>query len=306
MHDDLPGADDTMPDFCEFSPERQDEEQNDDARPLHLNGGTPFTNAFPNTVPHPRERLNGETRIPQKLKTYWESKVPEELKQFMVSTEDVFKPLCMTPTPELLKTMCAKSKCMEVVRPGDESLLYLPTYGSTMCFIAMGGSGELPEPMQEVLYFFGQVANSIGNYSPFVVPTETVDIVVRHVLSYCGASCVVKSWLQVDRSDPKIITGLTSTGEGLEPRAPKRRRNNDRGGFVTMTDILAKRALDGSGEVKKVVHGLTIFVGNTGVVFKNTDGTEQREIFTVVMVSSRVSGIMVGSEGVCRPTGDCG
>ncbi len=94
---------------------------------------------------------------------------------------------------------------------------------------------------------------------------------------------------QVDRSDPKIITGLTSTGEGLEPRAPKRRRNNDRGGFVTMTDILAKRALDGSGEVKKVVHGLTIFVGNTGVVFKNTDGTEQREIFTVVMVSAQVN-----------------
>ena len=75
----------------------------------------------------------------------------------MVSANDVFKPVCMTPTPELLKTMCAKSKCMELLSQDDERLLYLPTYGSTMCFIAMGGAGELPEPIQEVLYFFGQV-----------------------------------------------------------------------------------------------------------------------------------------------------
>ncbi len=54
-----------------------------------------------------------------------------------------------------------------------------------------------------------------------------------------------------------------------------------------MTDILAKRALDGSGEVKKVVHGITIHVGNAGVVFKNKDGDgqEHREIFTIAMVA---------------------
>lgn len=76
-----------------------------------------------------------------------------------------------------------------------------------------------------------------------------------------------------------------STGEGLEPRAPKRRRTNEsrRDGFVTISDILAKRALDGSGTVRKVVPGITIHIGNTGAVFKNEE-KEAREIFTVVMV----------------------
>jgi hypothetical protein len=90
----------------------------------------------------------------------------------------------------------------------------------------------------------------------------------------------------VDRSDPKIIPGLVSTGEGLEPRAPKRRRTDDpsRDPFVTISDILAKRALDGSGVVRKVVPGITIHIGNTGAIFKN-EAKEAREIFTVVMVS---------------------
>ncbi len=73
----------------------------------------------------------------------------------------------------------------------------------------------------------------------------------------------------------------------MEPRAPKRRRTNDgseAGRFVTIADILAKRALDGSGTVRKVVPGVTIHVGNTGAVFKTTEGKEEREIFTVVMV----------------------
>jgi hypothetical protein len=181
--------DDTIPRSCQFSPEHTAEPEqeaadggNNQGRLPSQNERTPFTDAFPTTQFQPGRNAasggGGGERIPQKLKSYWEAKVPEELKQIMVSTDDVFKPLCMTPSPELLKTMCAKSKCMELLRPTDEGLMYLPTYGSTMCFVAMGGSGELPEPIQEVLYFFGQVANSIGNYNPYVVPTEAVDVVV--------------------------------------------------------------------------------------------------------------------------------
>ncbi len=86
-----------------------------------------------------------------------------------------------------------------------------------------------------------------------------------------------------------------STGEGLEPRAPKRRRTNGTGSgdFVTIADILAKRALDGSGTVKRVVPGVTLHVGNTGAVFKNKDGKEDREIFTVAMVMYNQFGILI-------------
>jgi hypothetical protein len=90
----------------------------------------------------------------------------------------------------------------------------------------------------------------------------------------------------VDRCDPKVIPGLVSTGEGLDPRAPKRRRSDHAAneGFVSIAEILAKRSLDGSGTVKKVVPGVTVHVGNTGTVFKGRDGKEEREIFTIVMV----------------------
>ena len=97
---------------------------------------------------------------------------------------------------------------------------------------------------------------------------------------------LIKYFLQVDRCDPKVIPGLVSTGEGLDPRAPKRRRSDraETEGFVSIAEILAKRALDGSGTVKKVVPGVTVHVGNTGVVFKERGGKEEREIFTIAMV----------------------
>ncbi len=119
-----------------------------------------------------------DDEVPQKLLQFWETNVPDDLKQFMVSPEDVFRPTCMNPRPELLKLMCSKAKCMELLSQEDPGLLYLPTYGSTMCWIAMGGTGELPGHIQEVLYFFSQVANSLGNYAHYVVPTTVTDLEV--------------------------------------------------------------------------------------------------------------------------------
>lgn len=150
-----------------------------------------FQNAFPDILisqdegddnqQSQNEHPSVQARAPRKLRDFWESNVPEDLKQFMVSPEDVFKPVCMTPKPELLKMMCAKAKCMELLPEDDQGLLYLPTYGSTMCWIAMGGTGELPASIQEVLYFFSQVANSLGNYAHYVVPTTVTDIEVDDI-----------------------------------------------------------------------------------------------------------------------------
>ena len=132
---------------------------------------------FPNTHPAPIP-VQRRVRVPQKLKNYWDANIPEELKQFMLSNDDVFKPVCMNPDPELMKLMCSKSKCMELLPPDDPGLLYLPTYGQTMCWVAMGGAGELPGPIQDVLYFFGQVSNSLGNYAHYVVPSIVTDVEV--------------------------------------------------------------------------------------------------------------------------------
>lgn len=122
-----------------------------------------------------RHRCN---EVPQKLRQFWETNTPDDLKQFMVSPDDVFQPTCMNPRPELLKLMCSKAKCMELLPKEDPGLMYLPTYGATMCWIAMGGTGELPGHIQEVLYFFCQVANSLGNYAHYVVPTTVTELEV--------------------------------------------------------------------------------------------------------------------------------
>lgn len=150
-----------------------------------------FADAFPNTQPYRDEEDNSQVqneevqnRAPRKLREFWDSNVPEDLKQFMVSPEDVFNPVCMVPRPELLKLMCAKAKCMELLPKDDQGLLYLPTYGSTMCWVAMGGTGELPSSIQEVLYFFCQVANSLGNYAHYVVPTTVTDLEVIDYLHF--------------------------------------------------------------------------------------------------------------------------
>jgi hypothetical protein len=153
---------------------------------LGRTGQSSFADAFPgiaNSLDRGDEQESRDQftqgRVPRKLKAFWESNVPEDLKQFMVSPDDVFNPICMKPQPELLKLMCSKAKCMELLPADDQGLLYLPTYGSTMCWIAMGGSGELPAHIQDVLYFFSQVANSLGNYAHYVVPTTVTDIEVR-------------------------------------------------------------------------------------------------------------------------------
>jgi hypothetical protein len=136
-----------------------------------------FEELFPNTEPAAIP-VHRQVRVPQKLRSYWDANIPEDMKQFMLSNDDVFKPICMNPDPELMKLMCSKSKCMELLPRDDPGLLYLPTYGQTMCWIAMGGSGELPGPIQDVLYFFCQVSNSLGNYAHYVVPSIVTDVEV--------------------------------------------------------------------------------------------------------------------------------
>jgi hypothetical protein len=278
------------------SPANEDrEEEITQPEQANRNTGGGFAGAFPHITPHqdvtdrdePNDGRGQHARVSRKLREYWEANIPDEIKQFMV--DDVFQTLALSPDASLLKTMCAKSKCMELLPPDDPGLLYLPTYGSTMCWLATGGAGELPGHIQDVLYFFAQVANSLGNYAHFVVPSTSTDVVVSPLFTPVTMQFLVSLWaftLQVDRVDSKVIPSLISTGEGLEPRAPKRRRREQDEGkrFVSISEILAKRALDTSGEVRKIVPGVTLHLGNTAMVVKTMDGSERRDIYTVVMV----------------------
>jgi hypothetical protein len=55
--------------------------------------------------------------------------------------------------------------------------------------------------------------------------------------------------------------------------------------FITTNEVLEARAYEHPEEIKEPVHPLSIHMGFTGAVFKDTEGREKREVFAVLMVT---------------------
>jgi hypothetical protein len=92
---------------------------------------------------------------------------------------------------------------------------------------------------------------------------------------------------QHDRSDPRIIRALVSTGAGLEPDPSAGLDDTSRTtGFISPNDILEQRTLDAPDAIAEPVQPVTIHIGFTGVVFKDREGKEKREVFSILMVIS--------------------
>ena len=90
---------------------------------------------------------------------------------------------------------------------------------------------------------------------------------------------------QHDRSDPRIIRALVSTGAGMEPDPSASLDDASRTtGFISPNEILEQRMLDAPDAIAEPVQPVTIHIGFTGVVFKDREGKEKREVFAVLMV----------------------
>lgn len=114
------------------------------------------------------------------LREFWEEHVPDSLKTFNIPTNDVFKPICMTPTEDQVMMMASRSKCMELLREDHPSLLSSPNKSFPLCFVARAAEG-LPIHMQKVLFFFTSVNNSIIDMGHYAAPTIATGVLVSHV-----------------------------------------------------------------------------------------------------------------------------
>jgi hypothetical protein len=221
--------------------------------------------AFPNTLPAdlPSSQLP-HRRVSESLSTYWRDNVPESLKTYGIPNENAFKPICMTPTDEQVGRMYARSKCMELLGPEHPSLLSHPTRTIPLCFVARAAEG-LPIHIQKTLFFFASVLHGLVDMAHYAAPTIATNVV--H-----------------DRSDPRVLRGLVSTGAGMvpDPRLPEDDRMDD-SGFISIDEILEERAAD-SEETNEPVPPLSIHIGFTGATFKDSEGKERREVFAVLMV----------------------
>lgn len=77
---------------------------------------------------------------------------------------------------------------------------------------------------------------------------------------------------------------MVSTGFGLTPDPPCSDESADQDEFISIDEILEKRAQETPEQIKEPVPPLSIHVGFTGAVFKDEDGKEKREVFAVLMV----------------------
>ena len=225
----------------------------------------PFLSAFPNTLPAdlPSSQLP-HRRVQESLAKYWEEHVPESLKTYGIPNENVFRPICMTPTATQVGRMYARSKCMELLPPDHHSMLAQPTRAMPLCFVARAAEG-LPIHIQKTLFFFASVLHGLVDMAHYAAPTIATNVV--H-----------------DRSDQRVLRGLVSTGAGMvpDPRRPEDDRMDD-SGFICIDEILEERAAD-SDESNEPVPPISIHVGFTGATFKDSAGKEKREVFAVLMV----------------------
>ena len=231
-------------------------------------GGSSFQRAYPNTRPdtrpiHPSSQTAARV-VPARLTEYWNENVPDELKTFTISAESVFQGGCMTPDLDHTRRMYARSKCMKLIHPLDPSLLSEPTHALPMCFIQKTGA-ELPLHIQMCIYLFTSLLNhATPDITHFAAPSTTVGV-------------------HYDQTDPKVIRGLVSTGEGLgvpEPMQPSAAATDD---FIDVNDILADRDMDQEGQIHVPVPPLSMYIGFTGAIF-SVNGEEKREVFCVLMV----------------------
>lgn len=231
---------------------------------------TAFSGVDPAPIEPPGRQIPSlQRRIPRSLRKYWEENIPESLQQFPIPNENIFYPECMSPTEEQVKRMYARSKCMELLSPSHRTLLSLPTQAQPLCFVAKAAEG-LPIHIQKTLFFFASIMHGILDMAHFTAPSKATNVI--H-----------------DRADKKVIRGLVSTGEGMAPdpnEDEEEEDDEDEGGeFISMDKILAEQAGDQPRQVIEPVQPLTIHIGFTGAVFKNTDGKEMREAFAVLMVT---------------------
>ena len=160
--------------------------------------------------------------------------------------------------------MAARSKCMELLREDHQHLLSSPNRGMPMCFMARAAEG-LPVHMQKALFFFTSVSNSIMDLAHFAAPTIATDVI--H-----------------DKVEAKVIRGMVSTGRGLAPDPIPPPDPFVNGGFISVGDILKERAQNRPENVREPVPPLSMYVGFTGVTFKDREGKEKREVFCVLNV----------------------
>ena len=225
-------------------------------------GRTSFERAFRTTEP----AEGPDIKVRRSLAAFWAKNVPDSLKSFNIPMDSIYSPICMRPTEEQVESMAARSKCMELLSHGHPSLLSQPNRALPMCFLAKAGEG-LPVHMQKALFFFASVANSITDLAHFVVPTEASNVI--H-----------------DKVEHKLIRTLVSTGEGLAPDPILEGEPDSQTEFISMNEVLEARAHDRPETIKQPVPPISMHVGFTGAVFRDKDGRERREVFSVLMVSA--------------------
>lgn len=221
-------------------------------------------------APPPRERsLQDSFKVPKSLSKFWSENIPESIRTFPIPADNVFYPVCMSPTEEQVERMYARSKCMELLSPRHQSLLSMPTRAQPLCFVARAAEG-LPIHIQKALFFFASVMHGLLDMAYFTVPTTATDVIR-------------------DRTDHKVIRALKSTGAGLTPDPAseddeRRQPSSAGGGRICMDKVLEDLAQDSSEHVTEPVQPLSIYVGFTGAVFKTRDGKEKRDAFAVLLV----------------------
>jgi len=237
------------------------------------NGGgglSSFAAAFPNIVPAPpavraSQQSAGSRRVSSSLKAYWDENIPAQLKTFNITNDKIFQGKALTPTKEQCSKMYARSKCAKLLHKHDNSLLSSPTQTQSYCFLQESGP-EIPLHIQNVLFFFNSVnLHASVDITHYAAPTDTASVVN-------------------DRSDPKIIRGLSSTGEGLTHTDVAPAHSDAlRDDFINVNDILMDRSADQAAEIKMPIAPITIYFGFTGVTAM-VGGVEVRKVFCVCTI----------------------
>jgi hypothetical protein len=254
--------------------------------PEHSPSGDGIGNQAENTTPETRHGRE----VPRKLAEYWNENVPEELKRFLIPSDKIFQGGCLTPDPDHTRRMYARSKCMRLLHPSDTNILSDPTRSIPMCFVQKTGA-ELPLHIQMCIYLFTSLLNHVTpDITHFSAPSATVGV-------------------QYDHTDPRVIRGLVSTGEGLPGAAdnvPGSEVTED--DFININDILASRDMDQECDSIHVpVAPISMHIGFTGAVFE-VDGEEKREVFCVLMVTPAANFAMMSymhGKFLLRPKQGC-
>jgi hypothetical protein len=193
------------------------------------------------------------------LRKFWETLPPTLLELSLGNIET--PSACLTPRDDDEKRMYSLSKCFKTIPKDSKRHLAQLTDGSSLVFMAQCHT-EIPVHIQEVLWFFSNVRNSITDLSNYCLPTTTVT-------------------LHKSRISGRGVAGLVTN---MEPEPPVRRARPRNTGFVVMADFLGERALHQGKDTKTPVQPIKIHVGFTGATFEN-QGQEVRETFCFAIIT---------------------